>query len=63
MNVCMFVCAPHIYSAHGGETRLADLLELELQMVLSCMWMLATKHGFFVRSVNALNLWVTVSAS
>lgn len=43
MNVCMFVCAPYIYCAHGGEKRASDLFDLELQMVLSYMWMLGTK--------------------
>lgn len=40
----------------GGEPRASGLLELELQMILSCMWMLGTKCGFFASSVNALNL-------
>lgn len=52
----MFVWVLHIYGARGGEMRASDLFELELQMILSYMWMLGTKRGFFAKSVNALNL-------
>ena len=31
---CMSVCA---YSAHGGQKRVLDALELELQMTVSCL--------------------------
>lgn len=31
----VFVCASHACSAHRGQKRLLDLLEVELQMVVS----------------------------
>lgn len=52
MFACLFV--HRTYTVPMEEKR--DLLDLELQMVLSYMWMLGTKCGFFARSVNVLNL-------
>ena len=34
--VCIYVCAPHAYTAQGGQQKVLNLLELELQMVMSC---------------------------
>jgi hypothetical protein len=33
---CMLVCGPHVCSTCGDQKRGSDLLELELQMVVSC---------------------------
>lgn len=53
MFACL--CTVHILCPWRRK-RASDLLDLELQVVLSYMWMLGTKCGFFARSVNALNL-------
>lgn len=33
MNICMYVCVP---VAHGNQERVTDILELALQMAVSC---------------------------
>lgn len=33
MNICMHVCVP---VAHGNQERVTDILELALQMAVSC---------------------------
>lgn len=32
---CMYVCTPHLSGAQGGQNRASDILELELQMVVT----------------------------
>lgn len=32
---CMCACAPHVSSAHSGQKRVSDPLELDLQMFAS----------------------------
>lgn len=36
MGACMSLCRAYVCSAHGGQKRVLDLLELELQGVKSC---------------------------
>jgi hypothetical protein len=31
----MYVCAPHVCSAHGNQKKVSDSLELELQTVVN----------------------------
>jgi len=38
--VCMYVCTPHMYSAHGGQKRALSALELELSGLWITMWVL-----------------------
>lgn len=33
---CEYVCVTHVYSDLRGQKRVSDLLELELQLVVSC---------------------------
>lgn len=36
MLVCMFICASHACSVHGGQKRVLDPLEMELKVVMNC---------------------------
>ena len=57
MNVlpaCMFLY--HMYAgAHGGQKRALDPLELELQIILSAMWVSEIKPRSSARALIALN--------
>lgn len=44
----MYVCAPHMPTAHEGQKRMSDALELELQVLVSL-------SGSSVREASALN--------
>ena len=44
MSVCIYVCTLLIYSSCGGQKE-ADSLELDLQTIVNCHWMLGTKSG------------------
>ena len=33
---CMYVCTPCACSAHGGQKKVLGVMELELQVVMSC---------------------------
>lgn len=52
---CMYFCGSHVCSASRGLKRTSDLLDLELQMVLSCTWVLGTQLGSSARAANVLN--------
>lgn len=44
MYAWVYICIPHAYSAHGGQKRALDILELESQVVGSCLiWVLGTE--------------------
>lgn len=47
MCICMLcMCRSHICGACGGQRKLLDPLEMELQEIVSClMWVLGTKFG------------------
>lgn len=49
----------HVYSAHEGQEKALDLLDLKFQVVVSCpMWVLGTKRSpAKAVSVLALNLF------
>ena len=47
---CMYVCAPC-----RGQKRASNLLELELNWVVTTMCMLGTEPGFSARTVSVLN--------
>lgn len=52
VSVRAWACVPHACSAHRGQKRAVDPLEL------SClMWSLGTKRGFYARAAGTLNLW------
>ena len=43
---CLSICVLHECSGHGRQKSIVDSLELELQVVVSClMWVLGTKPG------------------
>lgn len=46
MNVlfAFIICAIHAYSASGGQKRVLELLELELQQFFAAVWMLGIEH-------------------
>ena len=50
--VCVSLCAPDTLS---DQKKVLDSLELELQMVLSTMWVLGTELRSSTRAVSALN--------
>lgn len=36
MLACMFICASHACSVHGGQKKVLDPLEMELKVVVNC---------------------------
>jgi hypothetical protein len=50
----MHADAPYTCSAHRGQERAPDSLELELQMVVSCLWVLGIKTGSSGRAASDL---------
>lgn len=53
--VCMCVCVPCLHSACGRQKGASKHLELELQMVLSCHWLLGTVSGSSAKLVKLLS--------
>ena len=54
---CLPVYAQQMCTALGGQKRVLDILELQLQVVVShLMWVLETKLRSSTRTINALNL-------
>ena len=54
--VCVCVCACE-HSTYGGQKRVLNSLELELQVEATCrMWILGTELGPFASSTSALGL-------
>lgn len=52
MYAWVYIFTPHAYSAHGGQERASYILELELQVVGSCLiWVLGTE----LRSLSRAN--------
>lgn len=44
---CMYICASCACSVLGGQKRVSDLLEMELQVIRSYLvWVLGTKPGY-----------------
>jgi hypothetical protein len=54
--VCVWVFCPHVWLCPWCLQRLSDPLELELQMVVTALWVLRIEPGSFGRVVSALNL-------
>lgn len=46
------LCAPHGAGAHRNQNRPLDSLAPELQMVVSCLWVLGIEPWSFVRAIN-----------
>lgn len=59
---CMYVCAPHVCNAKGGQKRELKLLELELQMGMSLHVGVGNRTGVFWKAAHALNHWATSPA-
>lgn len=63
LMVCMFVflwgeCVHVHLGAHGGQKRVSDSLELELQAILSHLtWVLGIKFQSPEKAVDSLNPW------
>ena len=58
--VCVCVC---VCGVHGGQKRVSDPLELELQVVVSrLMWVLVTELRSSTRAARALNTLATSPA-
>lgn len=53
--VCRCICTTCIHGAWEGQKRVSDLLRLELQIVVSLMWVLGIKPGPLRKAVNVLN--------
>ena len=51
MFVCVPLCVPDV---HRDQKRALDSLELELQMVVTTMWVLGTEPRSSTRAVSAL---------
>ena len=59
LHVCLCTMCVHV---HRGQKRAVSLLELELQMVLSRMWVLGIESRSSERATNALSLWLSLQS-
>lgn len=60
INICLHACAPHIHSAHGGQMKAFVPLQLELQMVVSCLGGAEKQIWPSARAASALNFWASL---
>jgi hypothetical protein len=51
----MYVCAPCVYSALGGQKRTLAPLELKFQAVVRTMYVLGTEPEFSARAASAFS--------
>jgi hypothetical protein len=58
----VYLCAAQCMSAYqacarasGGQKKVSDPMDLELQAIVSYMWVLATEHRFSVRMTSLFN--------
>ena len=49
------MCTMYMPGAYGGQKRVSDALELELQVVVSHEWVLGIIPGSFERTASAFN--------
>lgn len=52
---CMFVCETCVCNYCGAQKMSTEPLGLELQMAVSCMWVMRIKLGSFERTTSAIN--------
>lgn len=57
---CMFVSVPHECHGHWSQKRVPDLLELELQRLVSPMWVLEPEPRTSAGAASALNCWISL---
>ena len=50
--VCALISVPNTY---GGQKRSSHLLELELQMIVNCQWVLGIELWFSTRAMSAFS--------
>lgn len=50
-----YVCIPHMYRALGGQDRVLDALDLELQMAVTCHVGAGDQTRSSVRTASAVN--------
>lgn len=43
LHTYVCVCPMYMPVAHGGQKRISDCLELELQTIANCLWVLGIK--------------------
>lgn len=60
---CMCVWVPCMCGAQQGQKRVSDTLGMELQMVVTTLWVLGSKLGSSGRAMSVLSLWGISSAS
>lgn len=52
----MYLCIKYVFGAHGGQKRVLDPLKLELQMILSHLWVLGIEPGSCGRAASDLHV-------
>lgn len=56
VSPCVYVCTPHVrLTPNGGQNRVSDLLELELQVVVTAMWALRIEPMSSGRAASVIN--------